>query len=313
MPRTTAALHEEFRSVAARHDVPEFAAAAVRGLRRQELLRIACADLLGMLDVEAVGEALSDVADATVSAALQIATAKVTAQRGTPLDALVTVVGMGRLGGHEQGYGSDADVMFVHEPLPGVADADAALTAKQVAEELRRLLALPAPDPPLVVDADLRPEGKQGPLTLSLSGYARYYAGRAAVWEAQALLRARVVAGDAGLGERFEQLIAPVRWPEAFPDASVTEVRRVKARVENERLSRGVESTGTPSSARALSPTSSGPRSCFSCGTPAAYRHCARCRRSVRSERQSPPVCWRRRTPRCWSRRGGSRVRRATG
>jgi len=240
-PRSPDALHEEFGSVVARHDSAEAAAAAVRGLRRHELLRVACADLLGLLDVDAVGPALSDVADATLAATLTIATRRVAAERGDPLGVRLAVIGMGRLGGREQGYGSDADVMFVHEPLTGTSDAAAAATAKQVAEELRRLLALPAPDPPLVVDADLRPEGRQGPLSLSLSGYARYYTGRAAVWEAQALLRARVVAGDADLGRRFEELVAPVRWPADLPDAAVREIRRVKARVETERLPRGVE------------------------------------------------------------------------
>ncbi|HVE98783.1 MAG TPA: bifunctional [glutamine synthetase] adenylyltransferase/[glutamine synthetase]-adenylyl-L-tyrosine phosphorylase [Mycobacteriales bacterium] len=239
-PRTPAALDEEFGSVVRRHGA-EAAAAAVRGLRRHELLRIACADLLGTLDVVGVGEALSDVADATVAAPLQVAEAEVAASRGSPLDCVLTVVGMGRLGGREQGYGSDADVLFVHEPLDGADDAAAAATARLVAEELRRLLAVPAPDPPLVVDADLRPEGRQGPLTLSLSGYARYYERRAAVWEAQALLRARVVAGDADLGRRFMELIAPIRWPAEFDDAKVREVRRIKARVEAERMPRAVD------------------------------------------------------------------------
>jgi glutamate-ammonia-ligase adenylyltransferase len=95
----------------------------------------------------------------------------------------------------------------------------------------------------LLVDAGLRPEGKQGPLSLSLSGYARYYERRAAVWEAQALLRARFVAGDADLGARFEELIAPVRWPASFSAEQAREVRRVKSRVEAERLARGVEKT----------------------------------------------------------------------
>ncbi len=240
-PRTAAALHEEFGSVVARHHDAEAAAAAVRGLRRHELLRVACADLLGMVDVDGVGPALSDVSDATLAATLDVAQRHVTAVRGAPLDVRLVVVGMGRLGGREQGYGSDADVLFVHEPMDGADEAAAAATAKNIAEELRRLLSVPSPDPPLLVDAGLRPEGRQGALTLSLSGYARYYAGRAAVWEAQALLRARVVAGDADLGNRFCELIEPVRWPESFSDESVTEIRRIKARVETERLSRGVD------------------------------------------------------------------------
>ena len=241
VPRPPSALHEEFGSVVGRHEQAEVAAAAVRGLRRHELLRIACADLLGLLDVDEVGVALSDVSDATLAATLAVAERHVIGVRGAPLDVRLVIVGMGRLGGREQGYGSDADVLFVHEPIDGADEAAAAATAKQVAEELRRLLAVPAPDPPLVVDADLRPEGRQGALTLSLSGYARYYARRAAVWEAQALLRARVVAGDADLGERFFDLIAPVRWSPSFGEEGIREVRRIKARVETERLPRGVD------------------------------------------------------------------------
>jgi glutamate-ammonia-ligase adenylyltransferase len=241
-PRPAEALRGELLSVVARHDDAGSAAAAIRALRRHELLRIACADLLGLVDEDAVGRALTATAEATVAAALEAASRAV-AERDGPPAARLAVIGMGRLGGWEQGYGSDADVLFVHEPLPGVAESDAAASAKAVAEELRRLLSLPAPDPPLLVDADLRPEGRQGALTLSLSGYARYYERRSAVWEAQALLRARYVAGDADLGARFEALVSPVRWPEAFGDAEVREVRRIKARVEAERLPRGVDRT----------------------------------------------------------------------
>ncbi len=237
-PRPDDALRGELAAVVARQQDAEGAAASIRALRRHELLRVACADLLGLVDVDGVGRALTAVADATLRAALAAAERSV-----DPLACRLAVIGMGRLGGWEQGYGSDADVLFVHEPLDGVSESDAAASAKAVAEELRRLLSVPAPDPPLLVDADLRPEGKQGPLSLSLSGYARYYERRAAVWEAQALLRARFVAGDDELGERFLALVEPVRWPAAFPADAVREVRRIKARVEAERLPRGVDRT----------------------------------------------------------------------
>ena len=238
VPRPLEALRAELLAVVSRATSPDAAAATARALRRLELVRIASGDLLGLVPVADVGRGLSATAEATLAAALD------TALRGAgDVACRIAVIGMGRLGGWEQSYGSDADVMFVHEPLPGRSDSDASASAKAVAEELRRLLSLPAPDPPLVVDADLRPEGKQGPLSLSLSGYARYYERRAAVWEAQALLRARPVAGDADLGARFEELVAPVRWPETFGEDRVREVRRIKARVEAERLPRGVDRT----------------------------------------------------------------------
>jgi glutamate-ammonia-ligase adenylyltransferase len=111
-----------------------------------------------------------------------------------------------------------------------------------VANELRRLLIAPASDPALVVDADLRPEGKQGPLVRSLASYAAYYAKWSKVWEAQALLRADAVVGDQGVREAFTALIDPLRYPSAgVTDADVTEVRRIKARVDRERLPRGAD------------------------------------------------------------------------
>ena len=239
-PRPGPVLTQAFVSVAGRREDWEGAAAAVRGLRRHELLRIACSDLLGL--VPDVGPALSDTAGATVAAALEIATRKVEAELRGPLPVRLAVIAMGRLGGREQGYGSDADVLFVHEPLDGVAESTAAAAAHDVANELRRLLALPAPDPPLLVDADLRPEGRQGPLTRSLSSYASYYGRWSQVWEAQALLRAAPLAGDPGVTASFLSVVDAIRWPAGgLTPAQVTEVRRIKARVETERMPRGAD------------------------------------------------------------------------
>jgi glutamate-ammonia-ligase adenylyltransferase len=225
---------------------------AARALRRRELFRIACADLLGLVTdstpapgegapvgdrVLAVGQALSDVTDATLAAALKAAVGR------TKTDELpFAIIGMGRLGGAEMSYASDADVLFVYEPLPGQAEDAASGLAHGIAEELRRLLSAPSPEPPLGVDADLRPEGRQGPLVRSLAAYERYYAAWSKTWEAQALLRARFVAGDASLGARFLALADRVRYPEAGLTAEqVTEIRRIKARVDTERLPRGAD------------------------------------------------------------------------
>jgi glutamate-ammonia-ligase adenylyltransferase len=107
---------------------------------------------------------------------------------------------------------------------------------------MRRLLALPGTDPALDVDAGLRPEGKQGPLVRSLDSYAAYYAKWSAVWEAQALLRASATVGDRDLCERFTALVEPLRFPDGgISDDDVREVRRIKARVDDERLPRGAD------------------------------------------------------------------------
>jgi glutamate-ammonia-ligase adenylyltransferase len=220
---------------------------AVRALRRRELFRLACADVLSRagtlapaqpLDVNAIGIALSDVTDATLGAALRAARATHPSMPGLRF----AVIGMGRLGGYEMSYPSDADVLFVFDPPPGVTDGAASAAAQAVAEELRRRLSMPAPDPALGVDADLRPEGRQGPLVRSLAAYAQYYARWSKIWESQALLRARFVCGDADLGAEFEQLADRIRYPRGgLSREQVVEIRRIKARVETERLPRGAD------------------------------------------------------------------------
>jgi [glutamine synthetase] adenylyltransferase / [glutamine synthetase]-adenylyl-L-tyrosine phosphorylase len=241
VPRPAEALRATFRTAAARHEEPAAAVAAARALRRQELLRIAAADVLGLLEVDRVGEALTEVTAATLEAALDAATRSVAGRLGE-LPTRIAVIAVGRLGGGETGYGSDADVLFVHDPLPGAHEQAASEAALAVFEELRRLLALPAPDPPLQVDAALRPEGRSGPLVRTLASYAAYYARWSSPWEAQALLRAAPIAGDFDLGAAFVALVDPLRYPEAgLSAAGETEIRRLKARVDSERLPRGAD------------------------------------------------------------------------
>ena len=242
MPRSVSTLLGEAEASVRRHAEPETAVAAVRSLLRRELLRIAAADVLGLLKPAETADALTAVAAASIGAALAAATKKVETELRGPLRTRFAVIAMGRFGGHEMGYGSDADVMFVHDPLPGVAEADAARAAHAVAQELRRMLALPGPDPALVVDANLRPEGRQGPLVRTLASYLAYYRRWSRPWEAQALLRAEPVAGDASLGEEFTRMISEVRYPEGGAgENAVREIRRIKARMEGERMPRGVE------------------------------------------------------------------------
>jgi glutamate-ammonia-ligase adenylyltransferase len=245
-PRPRESLIDGFVTAAERYEgEPDRAIAAVRARRRRELFRIACADILSRggelapaqpLDVDAVGIALSDVTDATLNAALSIARSA----RPGPAGLRFAIVGMGRLGGYEMSYPSDADVLFVYS---APADASsAAADAHAIAEEVRRLLTSPAPDPPLGIDADLRPEGRQGPLVRSLNAYQQYYARWSRVWEAQALLRARFVCGDGSLGREFEALADTVRYPSGgLTREQITEIRRIKARVETERLPRGAD------------------------------------------------------------------------
>jgi glutamate-ammonia-ligase adenylyltransferase len=240
--RSREALLATMRAAIGRKSTPDDAMTAARVVRRLELFRIAVADLTGQLDLAGVGAALTDLTCATLQSALDIATRRVEGEAGGPLGTRLLVVGMGSLGGGEMGYGSDADVMFVHCPDDGVDETGAQKQATLVVQEFRRLLGVAGPDPQLVIDPDLRPDGKSGPMVRSLGGYAAYYERWSLTWEAQALLRAAPVAGDADLGRAFCDLINPIRWPPGGVSAhAVREIRTLKARMESERLPRGAD------------------------------------------------------------------------
>ncbi|MDN3020678.1 bifunctional [glutamine synthetase] adenylyltransferase/[glutamine synthetase]-adenylyl-L-tyrosine phosphorylase [Streptomyces sp. S.PB5] len=251
-PRGRAALEQEILAAVSRADGAGQAVAAARGVRRRELFRTAAVDIVGSYGTETqpaeadqgalvdrVGGAVSDLTAATLAGTLR---AVVRDTWGDTLPTRFAVIGMGRFGGHELGYGSDADVLFVHEPRNGVPEQSASEAANKVVSEMRRLLQIPSADPPLLIDADLRPEGKSGPLVRTLKSYEAYYRRWSLVWESQALLRAEVVAGDEDLGRRFIELIDPLRYPaEGLGDDAVREIRRLKARMESERLPRGAD------------------------------------------------------------------------
>jgi glutamate-ammonia-ligase adenylyltransferase len=198
---------------------------ALRRFKEAEELRIAAADVLDLFGpdaVEVVGSRLSNLAEAVLRAALETVASPV------PL----AVIAMGRLGGGELSYASDLDVLVVYD---GTTPADAAM-AETAAEELMRVVKGSTPaERVYLLDADLRPEGRQGPLARSVSGYATYYGRWAATWERQALLRARPVAGDAEVGRRFMEAADEFVW-QPWTDEHDREVRRLKARMERERI-----------------------------------------------------------------------------
>jgi [glutamine synthetase] adenylyltransferase / [glutamine synthetase]-adenylyl-L-tyrosine phosphorylase len=140
------------------------------------------------------------------------------------------------------GYASDADVLFVHDPLPGADDEASTRAAHGLAETLRALLSQPGPEQPLLLDAGLRPEGRQGPLVRTLASYRAYYRRWSVPWEAQALLRAEMAAGDEGVGADFITMADQIRYPAGGIDqAALREIRRIKARMEAERMPRAIE------------------------------------------------------------------------
>lgn len=240
-PRPYEEIVSEMRIAARRHDEPGEAVATIRASRRSELLRLAMADLLGEIELPALGAALSAVTSATIDAALEVAS------RGLTLPPL-GVIAMGRWGGCEQSYASDADAMFV---LADSDHANATGEATTAISRLRALLAKPGPDPALEIDIDLRPEGKQGAMVRSLASYRAYYQRWSSTWEAQALLRASWGAGDAEVVSELLGVIDPVRYPsDGLTLSQVHEIRKLKGRMEVERAPR----SGDPSRNTKLGP-----------------------------------------------------------
>ncbi|CAN5718403.1 hypothetical protein BH20ACT1_BH20ACT1_05210 [soil metagenome] len=197
--------------------------AGLKRFKERELVRIAVRDLVGLADVDATAVELTHLAEATIDAALAALAP------GVPF----AVVALGRFGGAELSYASDLDVVFVYE---GGDPADV-VEAERVATGLLRMLKGATPAGRIYhLDPDLRPEGRQGPLARSLDGYRTYFERWAALWERQAMSRARPVAGDEEVGRRFLELMAPKVWNEPLGDEGVREIRRMKARIERERM-----------------------------------------------------------------------------
>ncbi|MDZ8202355.1 bifunctional [glutamine synthetase] adenylyltransferase/[glutamine synthetase]-adenylyl-L-tyrosine phosphorylase [Microbacterium sp. SSW1-59] len=235
-PRTGVALQEEARAIQTRHDNVEDAMHSVRGLRRREMLRTAMGGILGVLTIEEIADTLTTINEVTIQATLRAVRREVVPPEDDALD--FSIIAMGRFGGRELGFGSDADVMYVYRPN-GVDPQRANQLAQALVQGLRRH----SEDHrlPLDLDAELRPEGRNGPLVRSLDSYAEYYRRWSLSWEAQALLRARGIAGSVKLIRAFIALADEVRYPTDADRQGLREIKRIKARVENERLPQGAD------------------------------------------------------------------------
>src|SRR6476661_1182562 len=206
-------------------------AEAVDALRveyRRILLRLAARDLAHHVGVDDAAAEISDLAAATLEAALAIARARVESYDSVRL----AVIAMGKCGGHELNYVSDVDVVFVHEAVDGAEDGTALRAATQLASHLMRICSDHTREGTIwPVDANLRPEGSQGPLVRTIASHQGYYEKWAKTWEFQALLKARPVAGDIELGRRYVEMVAPMVWSAAGRDGFVADVQAMRRRV----------------------------------------------------------------------------------
>lgn len=241
-PMTAEELETEFIAIVERHNDLAAIASAARHIRRRETLRIAMGAVLDVLTIDDVAAGLSAITEqylrGLLAAVRSNSAERVEGHRlATAVD--FAIIAMGRFGGQELGFGSDADVMFVYRAHEGVSSDAAQKAAERIVQEIRDISA----DHRLAfdLDLDLRPEGKKGAIVRSIDSYAAYYQRWSDSWESQALLRARAIAGSPQLVADFENLINQYRYPKQADPKDVMEIRRIKARVETERLPQGAD------------------------------------------------------------------------
>lgn len=244
--RDRASLDMQTSAMVARYasNIADFAQ-SLRALRRQEIERVALAWMCGLIDDDTSMLAMSDVFDAILDATLQWSMREaVSVMNLNAPQAEIAIIALGRYGGREVNFCSDADIMVIYKPVGEDCDFNAAHRfAQKTVDILRNILQGPLTlEPKIMVDLDLRPEGKDGPLVRSLESCEKYYRQWASTWEHQALLRARFAAGSKELADALlDGVVNELRYAaNPLSDSQLAEIRKLKARMEAERLPRGV-------------------------------------------------------------------------
>jgi glutamate-ammonia-ligase adenylyltransferase len=224
-------------------EVREARVNALRRFKYRHLLRIGARDLLGDADLATTTEELSNLADVCLAAAWRDAEAAARAQYGAPVDERgqatgLVIIGMGKLGGQELNYSSDIDLMFAYGEDGRTTGGPAGSLENgeyfaRVARDIVKTLEQSTEEGyGFRIDLRLRPEGRMGAVALSLGGFRTYHAERAELWERQALLKARVSAGDAAVAERFTAFAREVVWRPGVDPTIVKAIRGMKRQID---------------------------------------------------------------------------------
>ena len=210
---------------------------ALKRFQRREMLRIAGRDLMEKDTLRSTTEQLSDLADTVTQGALQVVT-DMDGVDGIGVPGAFTVVGMGKLGGRELNYSSDIDLIYVYEPDEN-ADTGAHDRFHKLGRRLTAVLAEHTDEGYLYrVDLRLRPMGKRGNVAYSLDQSAQYYENLGETFERFALIKARPIAGDLKLGQRFLDMVRPFVYRKYLDHAAIEELARYKARTDREQARR---------------------------------------------------------------------------
>lgn len=215
---------------------------SIRRIKSQELFRIGVNDIRGTLSSGQVSRQMTLLAETAIEAAIKIASADLTRLYGDPSEGSFAVLGLGKLGGREIIYGSDLDIVFAYI---GAGDTDAKTTgARQITNHefyvklgarVISVLTLKTREGDVFsVDVRLRPSGSSGPLVVSRQSMLEYHAGSVSIWERQAYLKARVVAGDIAAGNKLLKELNELLLAKPLVAADVDEMQRIRKRMEDE-------------------------------------------------------------------------------
>jgi glutamate-ammonia-ligase adenylyltransferase len=249
-PIAREALVEQIWSELEPLDDERAAMAALRRQKQRETFRIAFGDLIRQHPLETVTRQISFLADAITDAALQFCQRAAEAKRGAPRapngqPARLVVLGMGKLGGVELNYSSDIDLIFLYDHDGETDGQRSQINAEFFAGVIRAAVKLLNDNTPsgidYRVDLRLRPHGAQGALAICVDDALQYYDVMGRTWERQALIKARPVAGDLELGERFLARLEPWVYRRYLGLADIAEIKALKRRIEHRARSAGEE------------------------------------------------------------------------
>ena len=247
-PKDRETMYHELSQAVRPFDLTEEKLNTVRGYKRKESLRLGLRDLLGDADLETTTRELTNLAEATLQVCYEIGIDELTAKMGRPwgelangekIPSTIAVIGMGKFGGYELNFSSDIDVMFVysHDGVTDQGVENQEYFTKLSEFIINGMSKVTKAGYVFRVDVRLRPESRAGVIARSIDNYEAYYEGWGEIWERQALIKARPVAGDLKLGEQFIRTIQPFVYQRYLDEFFITEikldVRQTKARIEN--------------------------------------------------------------------------------
>ena len=251
-PKTSEMMYQELARSLSQFDSVEQKLRVLRRYKRRETLRIGLCDLLKSVDVKTTTLALSNLAEAALQHCYEIGRDQIMQPKfGTPLNEEGTapcrfaIIGMGKLGGYELNFSSDIDLIFVYsdDAKTDTGTENSEYFARLCEFIIKAMSEITPEGYVFRVDIRLRPESSAGVIIRSMESYESYYEGWGDLWERQALIKARPVAGNMAFGDEFIRMIQPFVYQRYLDGVTLGEIkadiRRTKARIEERLVGEG--------------------------------------------------------------------------